>query len=72
MGIDSEAMKFAKDSRKLEDPNVFIRDTGATCITINSKYGFKNIREATTNENIIGTLGSGIEENIVENLSGAI
>ena len=70
--MDSEAMSFAKDSKKLENPNMFIGDTSDTCYTTNSKYGFNNIREDTTNDNIIDVSGSGIEGTIVGNIIGTI
>ena len=56
-------------NRFWEDPNVFIEDTSATCVTTKSTHGFNNIREAATNNNIIDASGKGIEGIIIGNLS---
>eukprot|EP00957_Ditylum_brightwellii_P051246 3885440-Ditylum_brightwellii.AAC.1 len=44
--MDKEAqLTFKNNAKILEDPNVFIGDTGATTDTTSSQFGFKNIRK---------------------------
>jgi hypothetical protein len=51
---------------------VFIGDTGATCDTTNSRYGFRNIKAATAEDNIVDASGNSIEGSIVGDVSGII
>eukprot|EP00957_Ditylum_brightwellii_P016559 1244518-Ditylum_brightwellii.AAC.1 len=46
MGSNQDHFTFANDAKILADPNVFIRDAGATSDTTNYRYDFINIREA--------------------------
>ena len=50
--INSEKLKLPSDSRILNDPNVWIADTGATCDSIPHKSGFINEKLAQIRDKI--------------------
>ena len=71
MGKDAP-ITFASNAKILNDPNVFIGDTGTTSDTTSSKYGFVNIREATSNASIADASRNGIAGSVVGDLKGTI
>eukprot|EP00957_Ditylum_brightwellii_P036861 2791456-Ditylum_brightwellii.AAC.1 len=64
------AYTFAANAKILNDPNLFIGDTSATSNTTNSKYGFVNVRKATSDNSIVDASGNGISGNIVGDIKG--
>eukprot|EP00957_Ditylum_brightwellii_P055865 4233105-Ditylum_brightwellii.AAC.1 len=63
---------FAANTKILNDPNVFIGYTGTTSDTTNSKYGFVNVKKATSDDSIVDTSGNSISGNIVGDIKGTV
>eukprot|EP00957_Ditylum_brightwellii_P165664 12611747-Ditylum_brightwellii.AAC.1 len=63
---------FAANAKIFNDSNVFIGDTGATSNATNSKYGFVNVRKATSHDTIIDVSDNGISGNIVGDIKGTV
>ena len=63
-------MEFWASANILEDPNVFIGDTGASSDTTFSDLGFKNKRSSGKEDDITNALGNGIRGESVGNVSG--
>eukprot|EP00957_Ditylum_brightwellii_P016180 1217488-Ditylum_brightwellii.AAC.2 len=49
----SKTHTFVSSAKILNDPNIFIGDTGATGDTTNLKYGFFNVKKATKADSIV-------------------
>ena len=55
-------MEFGADDKIINDPNVFIADTGATSDTTPHFNGFYNIKDATSKDSITDALGKSISQ----------
>ena len=69
--MNSSNTTFYKNTKSLEDPNIFIGDTGATCYTTNSKDDFCIIKKVTKYDNIVDASGNNIERTVVGDISNA-
>ena len=56
----------------LNDPNIFIADTGATSDSSPSLIGFKNIHKATEEDNIMDASGNSVIGEKIGDLSGMV
>ena len=63
-------MEFNATAKILEDPNVFIGDTGASSDTTFSRIGFKNIKSANDGDHIKDASGNNISGKVVGDVSG--
>ena len=68
MAVDK--MEFTASAKILEDPNVFIGDTGASSDTSASELGFRNKRPAKTSDNIVDASGNNLTGRTVGDISG--
>ena len=68
MGLNK--MEFRADARILDDPNVFIGDTGASSDTTASKLGFQNTRPGDAKDNIVDASGNDLSGKLVGDVSG--
>ena len=69
MGVNLE---FAQDDKILEDPNVFIGDTGATSDTCWSSHGFKNVRKSSKCDDITDASGNNVASKAIGNIHGKV
>ena len=58
-------MEFNNLRSILEDPNVFIGDTGASSYSTFSKLVFKNVRKATENDTTVDASNNNIKGSVV-------
>ena len=65
-------MRFNATSNILNDPNVFIGDTGASSDTTASDLGFKNVKPAKASDNIVDASGNSMTGKITGDVSGVI
>ena len=65
-------MEFQKSRAILEDPNVFIGDTGATSDSTFSKVGFKNVRKATDVDTIVDASKNKISGSVVGDMPSIV
>ena len=63
-------MEFMASAKILEDPNVFIGDTGASSDTTTSDLGFRNKKPASSADSIIDASGNDVTGKTVGNVSG--
>ena len=54
-------MEFLASAKFLEEPNVFIGDTGASSDTTTLTHSFKNTREGSSKEDIFDLSGGGLK-----------
>ena len=70
MGMNE--MEFNNSRSILEDPNVFIGDTGATSDSMFSKLGLKNVRKATEEDTIVDASKNKITGSVVGDMPSII
>lgn len=63
-------MEFNATAKLLEDPNVFIGDTGASSDTTASRIGFKNTKPGNEQDDIVDASGNGLKGTVVGDVSG--
>ena len=63
-------MEFRASAKILEDPNLFIGDTGASSDTTFSDLGFKNKRSSGEEDDVTDASGNGIRGESVGDVSG--
>ena len=68
MGMNS--MEFSSSAKLLEDPNIFIGDTGASSDTTASDLGFRNVRGASNADSIIDASGNDLKGKTVGDVTG--
>ena len=66
-----EGFEFEASAKILEDLNVFIGDTGASSDTTVSDLGFRNVRQANAEDNIVDVSGNVLNEKSVGDLYGS-
>eukprot|EP00957_Ditylum_brightwellii_P025898 1959438-Ditylum_brightwellii.AAC.1 len=57
-------LTFISNAKILEDPNVFIGDTGVTTDATNLQFGLKNVRKANPSDDIFDTSGNDLTSNV--------
>ena len=63
-------MEFSTTASVLSDPNIFIRDTGASSDTTALDLGFRNKKPAKTSNNIVDASGNSLTGQTIGNVSG--
>ena len=72
MFMTANVMAFGSSDKLLQDPNVFIADTGATSDTTPHFVGFSKVSDATEKDSITDASGTSISGRKVGNIKGAI
>ena len=69
--MSMDKMEFKATAKLLEDPNVFIGDTGASSDTTASELGFRNRRAASMADRITDASGNDLSGKTVGDVSGS-